>query len=143
MNFSQFFIGRPVFAAVLSIVIVLIGSISLITLPVAQYPEIVPPTIQVTASYPGANAQVMADTVAAPIEEEVNGVENMLYMSSQCTNDGQMTLTITFKLGTNLDTAQVLVQNRVAIAEPKLPEDVQRLGIQTRKQSPDLTMVVH
>jgi multidrug efflux pump len=143
MNFSHFFIGRPVFAAVLSIVIVIVGSISLIELPIAQYPEIVPPTIQVTASYPGANAQVMADTVATPIEEEVNGVENMLYMSSQCTNDGQMVLTITFRLGTNLDTAQVLVQNRVSIAEPKLPEDVRRLGIQTRKQSPDLTMVVH
>ena len=143
MSFSHFFIGRPVFAAVLSIVIVIVGSISLVELPVAQYPEIVPPTIQVTASYPGANATVVADTVASPIEQEVNGVENMLYMSSQCTNDGQMTLTITFKLGTNLDTAQVLVQNRVSIAEPKLPEDVRRLGIQTHKQSPDLTMVVH
>jgi multidrug efflux pump len=143
MSFPHFFIGRPVFAAVLSIVIVIVGAISLITLPVAQYPEIVPPTIQVSASYPGANASVVADTVASPIEDEVNGVENMLYMSSQCTNDGQMVLTITFKLGTNLDTAQVLVQNRVSIALPKLPEDVQRLGIQTRKQSPDLTMVVH
>src|SRR5471030_887214 len=143
MSFPHFFIGRPVFAAVLSIVIVIVGLIALITLPVAQYPEIVPPTIQVTASYLGANAKVVADTVAAPIEQEVNGVENMLYMSSQCTNDGQMVLTITFKLGTNLDTAQVLVQNRVAIAEPKLPEDVRRLGINTKKQSPDLTMVVH
>jgi len=143
MSFPHFFISRPVFAAVLSIVIVLVGSISLITLPISQYPEIVPPTIQVTASYPGANAKVVADTVASPIEQEVNGVENMLYMSSQCTNDGQMVLTITFKLGTNLDTAQVLVQNRVAIAEPKLPEDVRRLGVNTRKQSPDLTMVVH
>jgi len=143
MSFPHFFISRPVFAAVLSIVIVLVGSIALVTLPVAQYPEIIPPTIQVTASYPGANAQVVADTVASPIEQEVNGVENMLYMSSQCTNDGQMVLTITFRLGTNLDTAQVLVQNRVAIAEPKLPEDVRRLGINTRKQSPDLTMVVH
>jgi multidrug efflux pump len=143
MSFPHFFIGRPVFAAVLSIVIVIVGLISLIELPVAQYPEIVPPTIQVTASYPGANASVVADTVASPIEDEVNGVENMLYMSSQCTNDGQMTLTITFKLGTNLDTAQVLVQNRVAIALPRLPEDVQRLGVNTKKQSPDLTMVVH
>jgi len=143
MSFPHFFIGRPVFAAVLSIVIVLVGLISLINLPVAQYPEIVPPTIQVTASYPGASASVLADTVASPIEDEVNGVENMLYMSSQCTNDGAMTLTITFKLGTNLDTAQVLVQNRVAIALPKLPEDVQRLGVNTKKQSPDLTMVVH
>jgi multidrug efflux pump len=143
MSLPHFFINRPVFAAVLSILIMVVGGLSLLKLPVAQYPEIVPPTIQVTASYPGANAQVVADTVAAPIEEEVNGVENMLYMSSQCTNDGQMTLTITFKLGTNLDTAQVLVQNRVAIAEPKLPEDVRRLGVNTRKQSPDLTMVVH
>jgi multidrug efflux pump len=143
MSFPHFFISRPVFAAVLSIVIVIVGSIALVSLPVAQYPEIVPPTIQVTASYPGANARVMADTVASPIEQEVNGVENMLYMSSQCTNDGQMTLTITFKLGTNLDTAQVLVQNRVSIAEPKLPEDVRRLGVNTRKQSPDLTLVVH
>jgi multidrug efflux pump len=143
MSFPHFFISRPVFAAVLSIVILIVGGIALVSLPVAQYPEIVPPTIQVTASYPGANARIMADTVASPIEQEVNGVENMLYMSSQCTNDGQMTLTITFKLGTNLDTAQVLVQNRVAIAEPKLPEDVRRLGVNTRKQSPDLTMVVH
>ena len=143
MSFPHFFIGRPVFAAVLSIVIVIVGLIALVELPVAQYPEIVPPTIQVTASYPGANASVVADTVASPIEDEVNGVENMLYMSSQCTNDGQMVLTITFKLGTNLDTAQVLVQNRVAIALPKLPEDVQRLGVNTKKQSPDLTMVVH
>jgi len=143
MSFPHFFIGRPVFAAVLSIVIVIVGSIALTTLPISQYPDIVPPTIQVTANYPGANATVVADTVASPIEDEVNGVENMLYMSSQCTNDGQMTLTITFKLGTNLDTAQVLVQNRVAIALPKLPQDVQRLGVNTRKQSPDLTMVVH
>jgi len=143
MTFPHFFIGRPVFAAVLSIVIVIVGSIALTTLPVSQYPDIVPPTIQVTANYPGANAKVLADTVASPIEDEVNGVENMLYMSSQCTDDGSMTLTITFKLGTNLDTAQVLVQNRVAIALPKLPEDVQRLGVNTKKQSPDLTMVVH
>jgi multidrug efflux pump len=143
MSFSHFFIGRPVFAAVLSFVILIVGSIALTQLPVAQYPEIVPPTIQVSATYPGANAQIVADTVAAPIEQAVNGVENMLYMSSQCTNDGAMLLTITFKLGTNLDTAQVLVQNRVAIAEPKLPEDVRRTGITTLKKSPDLTMVVH
>ncbi len=143
MNFSHFFITRPVFAAVLSIVILIVGGIALFQLPIAQYPEIVPPTIQVSATYPGANAQIVADTVASPIEQAVNGVENMLYMSSQCTNDGAMLLTITFKLGTNLDTAQVLVQNRVAIAEPKLPEDVRRTGITTLKKSPDLTMVVH
>ncbi len=143
MNFPHFFITRPVFAAVLSIIILIVGSIALWQLPIAQYPNIVPPTIQVTASYPGANAKVVADTVAAPIEQQVNGVEHMLYMSTQCTNDGQMVLTITFELGTNLDTAQVLVQNRVAIAEPKLPEDVRRSGINTKKQSPDLTMVVH
>src|SRR5439155_1526571 len=113
------------------------------TLPVAQYPEVVPPTIVVQASYPGAPPEVIADTVATPIEQEVNGVEDMLYMSSQSTTDGQMTLTITFRLGTDLDKAQVLVQNRVAIAEPRLPEDVRRVGVTTLKSSPDLLMVVH
>jgi multidrug efflux pump len=143
MNISRFFIDRPIFAAVLSIVTVILGAISYDALPVAQYPDVVPPTIVVQASYPGAPPEVIADTVATPIEQEVNGVENMLYMSSQATTDGQMTLTITFRLGTDLDTAQVLVQNRVAIAEPRLPEDVQRLGITTLKSSPDLLMVVH
>src|SRR5262249_11796527 len=122
MNLSRFFIDRPIFAAVLSIVTVILGSLAYRSLPAAQYPDIVPPTIVVTASYPGAPPEVVAETVATPIEQEVNGVENMLYMSSQSTTDGTMTLTITFKLGTNLDTAQVLVQNRVAIAEPRLPE---------------------
>ncbi len=143
MNFPHFFIDRPIFAGVISIVITLIGAIALLTLPIAQYPEIAPPTIQVTATYPGANAKVVAETVATPIEQQVNGVESMLYMSSQSTSDGNMTLSITFKLGTNLDTAQVLVQNRVAIAIPILPAEVQRIGVTTKKQSPDITMVVH
>ena len=143
VNFPHFFIDRPIFAGVISIVITLVGVIALSTLPIAQYPEIAPPTIQVTATYPGANAKVVSETVATPIEQQVNGVENMLYMSSQSTSDGNMTLSITFKLGTNLDTAQVLVQNRVAIAIPILPPDVQRIGVTTKKQSPDITMVVH
>jgi hydrophobe/amphiphile efflux-1 (HAE1) family protein len=143
MNFSRFFIERPIFAAVLSIVIVIAGLIAMTQLPIAQYPEIVPPTVVVRAIYPGANPKVLAETVATPIEQEVNGVENMLYMSSTSTSDGIMALTITFKLGTDLNTAQVLVQNRVAIALPKLPEEVRRLGVTTTKRSPDLTMVAH
>src|ERR1700733_3215990 len=118
MNFSHFFIDRPIFAGVLSIIITLVGGIAVTVLPLAQYPEIAPPTISVTATYPGANAKVVAETVATPIEQEVNGVEGMLYMSSQSTSDGVMTLTVTFKLGTDLDIAQVLVQNRGAIAPP-------------------------
>jgi multidrug efflux pump len=143
MNVSRFFIDRPIFAAVLSIVTVILGGIAYRALPVAQYPDVVPPTIVVQASYPGAPPEVIADTVATPIEQEVNGVEDMLYMSSQCTTDGTMTLTITFRLGTDLDKAQVLVQNRVAIAQPRLPEDVRRVGVTTLKSSPDLLMVVH
>jgi hydrophobe/amphiphile efflux-1 (HAE1) family protein len=143
MRFAHFFIDRPIFAAVVSIFIVLLGAIAYWVLPAAQYPDVVPPTIVVRAFYPGASPEVIAETVATPIEQEVNGVENMLYMSSQTTTDGQMTLTITFKLGTNLDTAQVLVQNRVAIAEPRLPEDVRRQGITTLKSSPDILMVIH
>ena len=143
MRFAHFFIDRPIFAAVVSIFIVLLGGIAYFALPAAQYPDVVPPTIVVRAVYPGASPEVIAETVATPIEQEVNGVENMLYMSSQTTTDGQMTLTITFKLGTNLDTAQVLVQNRVAIAEPRLPEDVRQQGITTLKSSPDILMVIH
>src|SRR5216684_8591239 len=143
MKFAHFFIDRPIFASVLSIVILIVGGLAVIQLPVAQFPNIVPPTVVVTARYPGANPQVLADTVAAPIEQEVNGVENMLYMSAQCAGDGSMTLTITFKLGTDIDKAQVQVQNRVAVAEPRLPEEVRRLGITTAKRSPDITMVVN
>jgi multidrug efflux pump len=138
-----FFIDRPIFASVLSILIVLVGSLALLGLPVAQYPEIAPPTIVVGATYPGANAQVVADSVTAPIEQEINGVEDMLYMSSQSTNNGSLALTITFKSGTNLDKAQVLVQNRVALAEPKLPEEVRKQGISVKKRSPDLSLVVN
>src|SRR5512147_2175556 len=140
---SRFFIDRPIFAAVISIVTVILGALAYRSLPVAQYPEVVPPTIVVRASYPGAPPEVIAETVATPIEQEVNGVEDMLYMSSQSTSDGQMQLTITFKLGTDLDKAQVLVQNRVAIAQARLPEDVRRIGVTTLKSSPDLLMVVH
>src|SRR5881296_4099314 len=128
--FTRFFINRPIFASVLSIVITLAGGISLFSLPIAQYPEITPPTVEVSAIYPGANAQVVADTVAAPIEQQVNGVENMLYMASQCTNDGGYTLTITFRIGVDLNMAQVLVQNRVSLAQPVLPDLVKRRGIQ-------------
>jgi multidrug efflux pump len=143
MKFSHFFIERPIFAMVISIVIVIAGMLAYFSLPTAQYPEIAPPTVQVTASYPGADPKVVADTVATPIEEQVNGVENMLYMSSQSTADGSLTLTVTFKLGTDLDIAQVLVQNRVAIATPQLPQEVRNLGVTVQKQSPDLMMVVH
>ncbi|MDD9926890.1 MAG: multidrug efflux RND transporter permease subunit [Rhodospirillaceae bacterium] len=143
MKFAHFFVDRPIFATVVSLVIVIIGLIAYGALPVSQYPEIAPPSIVVRASYPGANAQTVARTVATPLEQEINGVEGMLYMSSYSTSDGSMSLTITFKLGTDLDTAQILVQNRVSIAEPRLPEEVRRLGITTTKSSPDLMMVVH
>ena len=123
---SRFFIDRPIFASVLSIVITIAGLVAAFTLPIAQYPDITPPTVHVACVYPGANAKVVADTVAAPIEQQVIGVEDMLYMSSQCTNDGAYSLTITFKLGTDLDMAQVRVQNRVAMAVPNLPEAVRQ-----------------
>src|SRR5213593_1294049 len=141
--FSRFFINRPIFASVLSIVIVLGGGIALATLPIAQYPEITPPTVEVSAIYPGANAQVVADTVAAPIEQQVNGVEGMMYMSSQCTNDGNYTLTVTFKPGADLNIAQVLVQNRESLAEPILPDLVKRRGISVKKKSPNVLMIVN
>lgn len=140
---SQYFIQRPIFAGVLSILIFLAGAIALFDLPITEYPEVVPPTVVVTATYPGANPEVVADTVAAPLEQAINGVENMLYMSSQSTSDGSLNVTVTFALGTNIDDAQVQVQNRVARALPRLPEDVQRLGVTTEKSSPNLTMVVH
>ncbi|HEY6633509.1 MAG TPA: multidrug efflux RND transporter permease subunit [Rhizobiaceae bacterium] len=143
MNFSHFFVDRPIFASVLSIVLVIVGGIAYTQLPVSQYPEIAPPTIVVRAIYPGADAETVAATVATPIEQEINGVEDMLYMSSYSSSDGAMALTITFELGTDLDQAQVLVQNRVAVAEPRLPEEVRRQGITTEKSSPDLMMVVH
>lgn len=143
MKFGHFYIDRPRFAAVLSILIVIVGSLSYTNLPITQYPEIAPPTINVSASFPGASPEVIADTIATPLEQEINGVENMLYMTSQSTSDGMMGLSITFEQGTDLDTAQVLVQNRIARAEPRLPEEVRRLGVTAQKSSPDLMMVVH
>ncbi len=141
--FSNFFIDRPIFATVLSIVIVILGGVAYSFLPIAQYPEVAPPVVQVSAIYPGANAKTVAETVATPIELEVNGVERMLYMSSRCTNDGQMYLDVTFEVGTNLDMAQVLVQNRVSIAEAKLPEEVKRQGVTTKKKSPAILLCVN
>ncbi|HTO73530.1 MAG TPA: efflux RND transporter permease subunit, partial [Gemmatimonadales bacterium] len=143
MRFSRFFIDRPIFAAVLSIVIFLGGLIAMVGLPISEYPEVVPPSIVVRAVYPGANPRVLSEAVATPLEESINGVENMLYMSSQGTADGVLTLTVTFKIGTNVDLAQVQVQNRVSQALPRLPEEVRQSGVTTVKSSPDLTMVVH
>src|SRR5688572_9831275 len=143
MNFSNFFIRRPIFAGVLSSLIFILGLISMWRLPISEYPEVVPPTIVVRANYPGANPKTISETVAAPLEQVINGVEDSIYMFSQSTGDGVMTLTVTFKLGTDIDKAQVQVQNRVSQALPKLPEEVRRFGVTTTKQSPDLTMVVH
>jgi len=141
--FSRFFIDRPIFATVLSVIITLAGGIAVFTLPITQYPEIAPPTVEVSTMYPGANAKVVADTVAAPIEQQVNGVEDMLYMSSQCTNDGTYTLTVTFASGTDLNLAQVLVQNRVALAQPTLPDLVQRRGVTVKKKAPGVLMIIN
>ena len=143
MNLSKFFIDRPIFAGVLSVLIFISGLLALRVMPISEYPEVTPPSVIVRAQYPGANPKVIAETVATPIEEAINGVEGMLYMSSQGTTDGLMTLTVTFRLGTDPDKAQQLVQNRVAQAEPRLPEEVRRLGVTTIKSAPDLTMVVH
>ena len=140
---ARFFIDRPVLAWVISIVIILLGAIAAAFLPIAEYPEITPPNVRVTANYPGANAQVVADTVAAPIEQQVVGVEGMLYMSSQSNNDGSYTLDVTFALGTDVNMAQVLVQNRVAIAQPTLPDVVQAIGVTVKKRSPDILLVVN
>jgi multidrug efflux pump subunit AcrB len=143
MRLSHFFIDRPIFASVVSIVIVILGAVAYFRLPVAQYPEIAPPVIQVTGQYPGASADVVAATTVAPIEEQINGVENMLYIASNSTADGRFTISVSFDLGTNLDIAQVQVQNRVAIAQPRLPPDVRAIGVTVNKSSPDLMMVVH
>jgi hydrophobe/amphiphile efflux-1 (HAE1) family protein len=143
MGLTHFFVDRPIFAAVLSIFLTLIGGVAYFTLPVAQYPEIAPPTVVISTSYPGASAEVVSETVATPIEQELNGVDNMIYMVSQATADGNLQITVSFALGTDVDIAQVLVQNRLAIAQPRLPDEVQRLGVSVRKNSPDLMMVIH
>ena len=143
MPISRFFIDRPIFAAVLSIVLIILGAVSFIRLPIAQYPEIAPPIINVTGQYPGASAEIVASTVVGPIEDQINGVEGMLYVSSNATSDGRFSIAVTFDLGTNLDIAQVQVQNRVAIAQPRLPADVRNIGVTVAKSSPDLMMVVH
>ena len=141
MRFPHFFIDRPIFAAVLSVLIIVFGLVAYPGLPVAQYPEIAPPTVVVSANYPGATAETLAETVAAPLEESINGVENMIYMSSSSTGDGAIAITVTFKQGTNVDQAQVLVQNRVSSAEPRLPEEVRQIGVTVRKNSPDILLV--
>src|SRR5919199_2125854 len=140
--FARFFIDRPIFAWVLSLVIILVGVVALIFLPIDLYPNITPPSVRVSATYPGANAQVVADTVAAPIEQQVNGVEGMMYMSSQSNNDGSYSLDVTFEIGTDVDMAQVLVQNRVAIAQPQLPDAVKAIGVTVKKRSPDILLVI-
>src|SRR3954452_20590202 len=139
---SRFFIDRPVFANVIAIVTVILGVVAMQRLPVERYPAITPPTVIVSATYPGANAKVVADTVAAPIEQQVNGVENMMYMSSTSSADGSYSLTITFEIGTDLDNAQVLVQNRLAVAEPQLPEEVRRQGVTVKKQSSNIILAI-
>src|SRR5581483_7948282 len=143
MRISHFFIDRPIFASVVSIIFVIVGGVAFWRLPVAQYPEIAPPTITVSGQYPGASADVVASTVVTPIEQQINGVENMIYMASNSTSDGRFSIAVSFELGTNLDIAQVQVQNRVAVATPRLPADVRNIGVTVQKSSPDLMMVVH
>src|ERR1700754_2217063 len=143
MRLAHIFIDRPIFATVLSVFVTLAGLGALAILPVAQYPEIVPPTVQVTTTYPGASAETVSRTVATPLEQEINGVENMLYMNSQSTGDGKLTVTVTFRIGTDLNVAQMLTQNRVQDALPRLPDDVQRLGVQVRKSTPNILLAVH
>src|SRR5262247_2140809 len=143
MRISHFFIDRPIFASVVSIIFVILGGVAFFRLPVAQYPEIAPPTITVSGQYPGASADIVAATVVTPIEQQINGVENMIYLSSNSTGDGRFTISVSFEIGTNLDIAQVQVQNRVAIAQPRLPVDVRNIGVTVAKSSPDLMMVVH
>ena len=139
---SRFFINRPIFATVISIIVVIAGLVTLQALPIAQYPDISPPTVQVSTAYPGANAQVLADTVASTIEEEINGVEGMIYMSSTCSSNGSYTLTVTFEVGTDMDMAAVLVQNRVSTAMATLPEEVKRIGVTTKKQSTNMVLMI-
>ena len=143
MRFPHFFVDRPIFAGVISIILTLLGFISFLALPITEYPEIAPPTVVVNATFAGASAEVIAQTVAAPIEQEINGVDNMLYVVSQSTGNGALSISVVFKPGTNIDQAQVLVQNRVSVALPRLPEEVQRIGVTVRKNSPDLMLVIH
>jgi multidrug efflux pump len=143
MNISRFFVDKPIFAAVLSVIVFVAGLISIFQLPISEYPEVVPPSVVVRAQYPGANPKVIAETVATPIEQEINGVEGMLYMTSQNTSDGALQLTVTFKIGTNVEQAETAVQNRVQRALPRLPEEVRQIGVTTVKSSPNITMVVH
>jgi multidrug efflux pump len=143
MNISRFFVDKPIFAAVLSVIVFVAGLISIFQLPISEYPEVVPPSVVVRAQYPGANPKVIAETVATPIEQEINGVEDMLYMTSQNTSDGALQLTVTFKIGTNVEQAETAVQNRVQRALPRLPEEVRQIGVTTVKSSPNITMVVH
>ncbi len=143
MKFSHFFIDRPIFASVISILITILGIVGYLRLPVTQYPDVVPPSVSVSTSYPGASPEILMQTVVAPLEQEINGVENMIYMSSQCSADGSVTITVTFDLGTDIDTAQVQVQNRVSMATPRLPEDVRNIGVVVKKKSPDMLVAIN